>query len=52
MNTDYEGISSHDLMAAGDMISCRQAFWDALTITDEGLAMQAAAIVRPPPVTT
>ena len=38
-------------MAAGDPISCRQAFWDALTIADEGLAIQAARIVRSPPVT-
>ena len=51
MDTDNEGLSSDNLMTAGDPISCRQAFWDALVIADEGLAIQATKIVRPPPVT-
>ena len=51
MDTDNEGLSSDDLMTAGDPISCRQAFWDALAIADEGLVIQAVNIVCPLPVT-
>ena len=51
MDTDNEGLSSDNLMMAGDPISRRQTFWDALAIAGEGLAIQAAEIVRPPPVT-
>ena len=51
MATDNEGLPSNKLMAAGDPILHRQAFWDTLAIADEGLAVQAAAIVHPPPVT-
>ena len=51
MDTDNEGLSSDDLMTAGDPISCRQAFRDALAVADDGLAIQAAEIVRPPPMT-
>ena len=51
MATVNEGLLPDKLLAAGDPISCRQVFWDALAIADEGLAVQAAMLVRPPPVT-
>ena len=51
MATVNEGLLPDKLLAASDPILYRQAFWDALAIADEGLAVQAAMFVRPPPVT-
>ena len=49
-NNNNEGLSTDELLAAGDPMSCKDIFWDALVANNEELAVRAGQTISVPNV--